>query len=183
MAIQSIETRYAGCRFRSRLEARWAVFLTTLGIRWEHEPQGYVLNGTPYLPDFRLHLSDGTSLFAEVKGDADEFEGEHVDLCRALADGTATPVLLLIGPPAYRMYHRFTKGLDADSFQAAFFNDHEPKVTTADSYWFQYVQPNPETGAPEFPHDDAAAKDSFGPGLVLAVTAARSARFEHGEAA
>lgn len=51
-----IETAYAGCRFRSRLEARWAVFFDALGVPWEYEPQGYSLPSGPYLPDFRLQL-------------------------------------------------------------------------------------------------------------------------------
>jgi hypothetical protein len=52
-SLQAIPTRYAGCHFRSRLEARWAVFFDTLGCRWEYEPQGFNLPNTgPYLPDF-----------------------------------------------------------------------------------------------------------------------------------
>lgn len=66
--IRAIETSYAGCRFRSRLEARWAVFFDTLGIAWQYEVQGYVA-GTyeprAYLPDFWL---PGTGTWAEVKG-------------------------------------------------------------------------------------------------------------------
>lgn len=65
MAISPIETRYAGCRFRSRLEARWAVFFDHLGIGWEYEPQGFVIDGRPYLPDFLL-TTCGT--WIEVKG-------------------------------------------------------------------------------------------------------------------
>jgi hypothetical protein len=42
-----IETRYAGCRFRSRLEARWAVFFDRLGIAWEYEPEGFELAPLP----------------------------------------------------------------------------------------------------------------------------------------
>ena len=42
--IAAIQTRYAGCRFRSRIEARWAVFFDALGIRWEYEPQGFDLD-------------------------------------------------------------------------------------------------------------------------------------------
>jgi hypothetical protein len=30
--MKAIETRYAGCLFRSRLEARWAVLFDHLGI-------------------------------------------------------------------------------------------------------------------------------------------------------
>jgi len=31
VTIKSIDTRYAGCRFRSRLEARWAMWFNELG--------------------------------------------------------------------------------------------------------------------------------------------------------
>ena len=73
MSIKAIETQYAGCRFRSRLEARWAVFFDHLGIRWEYEPQGFKCEyrltmgeGTfDYLPDFFL---PDLQLWAEVKG-------------------------------------------------------------------------------------------------------------------
>jgi hypothetical protein len=53
--IKPIETRYAGCRFRSRLEARCAVFLDTLGAQWEYEPEGFQLQSGWYLPDFRVN--------------------------------------------------------------------------------------------------------------------------------
>lgn len=53
--IKAIETRYKGYRFRSRLEARWAVFFDALGIDWRYEEEGYVLeDGSRYLPDFFL---------------------------------------------------------------------------------------------------------------------------------
>lgn len=52
--LKAIETRYNGYRFRSRLEARWAVFFDTLGVRYEYEPEGFDLDGLWYLPDFWL---------------------------------------------------------------------------------------------------------------------------------
>mgnify|MGYP000213949738 CR=1 FL=1 len=53
--LQAIETSYKGYRFRSRLEARWAVFFDALGITWVYEEQGYNLGAAGlYLPDFRL---------------------------------------------------------------------------------------------------------------------------------
>ncbi|MGC0143164.1 hypothetical protein [Pseudactinotalea sp. Z1732] len=73
-AVKAIQTRYAGCHFRSRLEARWAVFFDHLGITWEYEPQGVIVtdritgmsvNEHPYLPDFWL---PDLGLWAEVKG-------------------------------------------------------------------------------------------------------------------
>ena len=33
-----IRAEYSGVNYRSRLEARWAVFLTTMGITFEYEP-------------------------------------------------------------------------------------------------------------------------------------------------
>ncbi len=41
--MKPIETTYRGCRFRSRIEARWAVFFDTLGIKWWYEPEGFAL--------------------------------------------------------------------------------------------------------------------------------------------
>jgi len=68
--IKAIETKYKGYRFRSRLEARWAVFFDALGIAWEYEPEGYDLgDGVWYLPDFYFPngLLDEEVKFAEVK--------------------------------------------------------------------------------------------------------------------
>jgi hypothetical protein len=39
--MKPIETRYKGYRFRSRLEARWAVFFDAVGEGWEYEKEGY----------------------------------------------------------------------------------------------------------------------------------------------
>lgn len=53
--IAAIETKYNGYKFRSRLEARWAVFFDAAGIEYEYEPEGFELDdGTRYLPDFYL---------------------------------------------------------------------------------------------------------------------------------
>ncbi|KAK1177908.1 hypothetical protein B7755_006885 [Streptomyces sp. NBS 14/10] len=178
--VKAKETSYQGYRFRSRLEARWAVFFDTLGVRWEYEPEGYVLDGKSYLPDFRLVLNE-RQIFAEVKNLAqDEHEGRHVELCRALARSTGHSVLLLIGVPEYRLYHQFAPNLEPNEFQAAFFQDYAPFLVTGDQYWFQQVELDQQTGALRFPFDDRTARKSFGAGLVEAVKAARSARFEHG---
>lgn len=68
MQHRAIETRYKGYRFRSRLEARWAVFFDTLGLTWEYEPEGFELSGgRRYLPDFRLVVAGGVPLYVEVK--------------------------------------------------------------------------------------------------------------------
>jgi len=41
--VKPIETVYSDHLFRSRLEARWAVFFDYMGIKWVYEPEGYDL--------------------------------------------------------------------------------------------------------------------------------------------
>lgn len=69
MTIKAIETVYKGYRFRSRLEARWAVFFDALGIAWDYEPEGFELpSGGRYLPDFLLRDNGiHPDLWVEVK--------------------------------------------------------------------------------------------------------------------
>ncbi len=65
--MQAIQTRYKGYNFRSRLEARWAVFFDHIGIAWEYEVDGFTDGrGFSYLPDFCLPKS---KTWVEVKGD------------------------------------------------------------------------------------------------------------------
>ena len=70
--IKPIETVYNGYRFRSRLEARWAVFFDEIGAEWEYEPEGFELpDGTKYLPDFLLKNVRGrgaSEIYVEIKG-------------------------------------------------------------------------------------------------------------------
>lgn len=95
MSITPLETRYAGCRFRSRLEARWAVFFDTLGIKWEYEPQGYTVgpDKRPYLPDFLL---PELQTFVEVKGETERLDARLlVELAREHGE---VPFTLVLGP-------------------------------------------------------------------------------------
>jgi len=74
--IKPIETIYNGCRFRSRLEARWAVFFDSLKIPWIYEPEGIFVNGICYLPDF--YLPDCNQFF-EVKGILSELDTNKIN--------------------------------------------------------------------------------------------------------
>ena len=73
------ETHYKGYRFRSRLEARWAVFFDKCDIKYDYEPEGFELsNGESYLPDFFL---PEYNIFVEVKPSNKNFishEGDYV---------------------------------------------------------------------------------------------------------
>ena len=64
MKLKAIETQYKGYRFRSRLEARWAVFFDACGVEWLYENEGYDLPSGYYLPDFWLPKEE---CFIEIK--------------------------------------------------------------------------------------------------------------------
>lgn len=49
-----IPTTYRGVTYRSRVEARWAVFFEAMGWPAVYEQQGLDLDGVWYLPDFWL---------------------------------------------------------------------------------------------------------------------------------
>lgn len=80
--IKAIQTNYKGYLFRSRLEARWAVFFDACGIDWEYEPEGYDLgDGLMYLPDFLLHDVAGRAkgdLYVEVKGKMSDIDAMKI---------------------------------------------------------------------------------------------------------
>ena len=61
---------YKGYRFRTALEARWAIFFDACGVDWEYEPECYDLgDGLSYVPDFLLHGVSGRAggdLYVEV---------------------------------------------------------------------------------------------------------------------
>jgi hypothetical protein len=76
-SIAAIPTQYKGITFRSRMEARWAVFMDAMGVPYEYEPEGFQLGELRYLPDFYLPLQDA---FLEVKNPtADAIDYEKID--------------------------------------------------------------------------------------------------------
>lgn len=97
--MKAIETRYKGYRFRSRLEARWAVFFDALHLKWEYEKEGYEFaGGIKYLPDFWLPGVDGGT-WIEVKGENPGWPSDAIDKLRLLCDSTGMRGLLVIGEP------------------------------------------------------------------------------------
>jgi hypothetical protein len=90
MNIKPIETHYKGYRFRSRLEARWAVFFDALNIKWEYESEGFEHEswGVRYLPDFRFIK---TKTWVEVKGDSTEVKRKHGFFTEVLDFGGILP--------------------------------------------------------------------------------------------
>lgn len=101
-AIKAIETIYKGYRFRSRLEARWAVTFTELGIRWEYEKEGFQTPAGYYLPDFWL---PDQHYWIEIKpsfGDFGDSWPDDGDIVGWLIDQPkGAKCFVIAGPPGY----------------------------------------------------------------------------------
>lgn len=75
--LKPIETFYKGYKFRSRLEARWAVFFDTIGIKWQYEVEGFTLSdGRHYLPDFKITTLNKLTCWIEIKPLDDPGDGK-----------------------------------------------------------------------------------------------------------
>lgn len=105
----AIQTRYAGRLFRSRLEARWAVYFNSLKWDWEYEYEGYNLPSGKYLPDFYFPK---LNIFGEVKPfDLTPKERKKcIELSELFED---VPILLLIGTPDYSHVSTIRNGGDS----------------------------------------------------------------------
>ena len=90
--IKPIETYYNGYRFRSRIEARWAVFFDKMGIEYQYEPEGFDFGEVYYLPDFYLPKQ---KLWIEIK--AEEPNSDELRKARLLkshvSDGVEVGIL------------------------------------------------------------------------------------------
>lgn len=222
-AHTAIETHYAGCRFRSRLEARWAVFFDKMGIDWEYEPQGLLVGWRlsldegrfPYLPDFWLPEWD---VWAEVKGSLSEDETfrllniaaylsnpeggcarrDRADPARITGPGHDLVVLgpvprLDIRPVRLPVRLHMHKGdLTASDWLTGKVDDRDDVVLARDtggSLSDILVMEPPFDAKPRraadlidlLLHGVPAYRSRLNPKQRAAFTAARSARFEHGE--
>ena len=170
MKAGPIMTRYKGYRFRSRTEARWAVYLDKAQIIWEYEPQGYCLeNGELYLPDFWLPR-DGA--FLEVKpGDDDprvaKFTVGEKRKALELCELTKSIVAMVDGVPRQTNYWAYYWDAYAKEvrLRAFYFNCFDNKMWWDRKGFFD-----------DWEHRDGVNITDF-----ECVVAARSARFEHGE--
>jgi hypothetical protein len=76
--MEAIGTIYNGVKFRSKLEARWAVFFDIYGLKWEYEPGTFKLkSGILYCPDFYF---PGLNYYAEIKPDIQLSDIENIKL-------------------------------------------------------------------------------------------------------
>jgi len=109
MNISAIPTKYNGYKYRSKMEAKTAVFLDSLKISFEYEKEGYKLIlpfSSPneerdeifYLPDFYIPAQDCIDeCFIEVKGVTPSYDENEKAIALCLA--TKIPVIFVYGFP------------------------------------------------------------------------------------
>jgi len=142
MNIKAIETIYNGIRFRSRLEARWAIFMDALGVKWEYEPEGFTDGTLCYLPDFWL---PNQNCYLEIKPTTPS-ELEINKACM-LSIGTNYPIAIVWGRPSTPLQSlswdpwqlvRDELGIGRDDMCESFIEEK--------SYYINHIQ-NLETGS------------------------------------
>lgn len=185
--MKAIETKYNGYFFRSRTEARWAVFFDTIGYKWQYEDEGYSLNnGRWYLPDFKLFLPNDKIFYAEVKPlnfDKHENRDDIIDF-RIFSKSINHPIIILTGQPEFMAYDVIlptfnipTEHDNKHTLSLGMFQDYEPYIQIADEYWWQYVVMDENTGIHYLNIDERQARKSFGKRYLEAIQSSKSIRF------
>ena len=188
--IKAIETVYNGYRFRSRLEARWAVFFDAAGIKYEYEPEGFDLSGgVKYLPDFYL---PSVERWIEIKGSPlTDSEMEKVEMfCEAL-DEEGVKFNIFIGSPEVETFGScgvagikgFSYEWKSSNTKHISSNDHVLVDGPLFPEYVQFFNPNltqNDIGTRFFP-SIWVPKDKKARTIINAAIKARQARFEHGE--
>lgn len=197
--MKAIETVYQGYRMRSRLEARWAVFFDRIGIPWEYEKEGYILeDDTWYLPDFWLPEQE---YWIEIKGQAPTSEEREKAL--RLAQASNQYVFMFEGSFSIPDPDNGIYPIAAN----AYFPSHTLEFVGKFSPTFSWchcggcgrwiIKDNVTAYNPGFKTEycqDSGVCETYcpisqcanylwfkPPALIAAYTAARQARFEHGE--
>lgn len=191
--LKAIETEYKGYRFRSRLEARWAVFFDACGVEWEYEPEGFDLGGgLHYLPDFLLRGvagRDGGDLFVEVKGQMTDRDARKINRFASLGMrenhgcGKSPTAILIVGsiPPGDSM-EEITEYISDTAYC-----DHHgwPNYYNFETIDGDYFAAHPGInwdGRFELFGDDSSYLCEMDPHATeRAFRLARQARFEYGE--
>lgn len=183
MEIKAIETEYNGYKFRSRLEARWAVFFDAAKIKYEYEPEGFVLpSGKTYLPDFLVHgcTERGPSdIWVEVKGVMTKEDAEKIEEFAA----QGKPIIVVDSVPNGNSAWDLWENMCRHGFeQMNGFNVYPFNFYFIDGDYFSFgLMANGHGGLAL-----CGADSSYYGGLdeeltVYAYNKARQARFEHGE--
>lgn len=105
-----MDTIYDGFHFRSRLEARWAVFFNAMGWKYDYEVECLLLTSGPYMPDFYF---PELNIWAEVKPDVlSKTElGRCIEVSEKMnSNSIGVDVILLEGKPSKSTYRTIING-------------------------------------------------------------------------
>lgn len=174
-----IQTQYNGYKFRSRLEARWAVFMDSLGVKYEYEKEGFEFrDGIRYLPDFWLPELE---FWVEIKGEYPNAE----DQIKAsyLAAETERNVYILYGDIPSGSLADYNEP-DCLVFYPDGLDDHGQRwceCPVCGRIGIRYDGQAARLPCACFDSNQDKVRNYMTPRLVGAYRAARSARFEYGE--
>lgn len=164
--LTPIETRYKGILFRSRIEARWALFYDKLGVPYDYEREGYDIAGCWYLPDFWMPKQD---CFIEIKGKPPNLEEEA--LASILSQQSTKMVHIFYGSLPYAGWYAGWNVENPDKYGS--FSYGPDRSCDAGYLWRLSGDGHTyEIGFFDIHHNSATDE------LVHAYNAARSARFE-----
>ena len=158
--IKAIPTKYKGYTFRSRQEARWAVFFDYLGVEYEYEKEGFDLPCGYYLPDFWI---PEWKAWIEIKGkEPTKKELEKLIHLSLLVGGYCFLFIspdkpgILVGPPFPVCEGQFAEGISANFL----YSPAQKRIAP-----FLGTDPQPEFNLPDMnPFRNA---DDFVPGICL----------------
>lgn len=170
--IKPIETKYKGFRFRSRLEARWAIFFDMIGLKYEYEVEGFEMNGIRYLPDFYIPCLDR---WFEIKAKPlSEYEMKKCEEFCFNKDNENIKFSVLVGSPEVVKIDKFAGIMEyVWEWPSEMYPENvrfqAPEELSEKEYYSRFMR-----GVWVVP--DVTEEE-----LTLAVIAAREARFEFGE--
>ena len=184
--IKAIETRYNGHRFRSRLEAKWAVAFDALGIKYLYELEGFKMaGGLCYLPDFYLPDMD---IYVELKPARDIAWSDFRKMAAFSGNG-GFPLLLIIGYPGKHELHILDRAsfYDLSSIDGMIEGEKAGEQGSKDNLWAS-LDAEGRVGfmaGPEYPCKWRIVRveppDWAAGHLSAALAKGCTARFEHGE--
>ena len=162
--MKAIPITYNGINFRSKLEARWYIFMKNLGWNVEYEPHIEGLNN--WLPDF-LIIGNDTKVLVEVKpfNSSRDFLGDYAaDTIKKINNSNWLKLdfdaVIMVGSTLNlgkgMCNHTFIGGdiirpddLNSDGYysEAFVYTDHSGKIGICDnSIWYQDIINNDHDG-------------------------------------
>lgn len=136
--VKAEPTEYKGLQFRSKLEARVALFFDLCKIKYQYEPDRLVCNGKEYNPDFYLPETDD---YVEVKGERPGYEQEILKARSFVSlDGPVRRLIIIseipdpseVGMPHFPCYFASARNFYGDGIELGwyFFQDIEEGIAS-----------------------------------------------------